>query len=173
MAFHWFQCWAWLVSDIGMQKSEEKIKQTNQQKKILVSSFDFAWSSGEWFHHTLLPWNILVSHRALMSLTRDPKVDSHQHVALSWMRLLPRGQCYPAAAIPRLSPGFPEFFLDETYTYLLCHTRRLFSGQREFSARSCHKSTLMNHREVSAFILNSQQRKRGKSSVADGYQMPE
>lgn len=108
-----------------------------------------------------------------MSLTWDPKVDSHQHVALPSMRLLPRGQCYSAAAIPCLSPGFPEFFLDDTYTYLLCHTPRLFSGQREFSARSCHKSTLINHREVSVFILNSQQRKMGKSSVADVYQMSE
>lgn len=159
MVFHWFQCQAWVLSDIGMQKSKEKIKQT---KKILLSSLDFTWSSGEWFHLILLPWNISVTHRILMSLTRDLKVDSHQHVALSWLRLLPRGQCYSAAAILCLSPGFPEFFLDGTYTYLLCHTCRLFSGQREFSLRSFQKSTLMNHREVSAFILNSQQRKRGE-----------
>lgn len=119
---------------------------------------------------TLLSYSSSVLHRILISLTRVPKVGFHQHVALSWMRLLPRGQCYFATVILCLSPGFPEFFLGDTHMYLSCYTCRLFSEAERGSAQSFHKSTFMNQREDSDIHTEcSKKEDGGKPSVAEVY----
>lgn len=74
----------------------------------------------------------------------------------------PEGQCYFAAALLCLVPGFPKFFWERPACS--CHATDLgyFLGQREAVLRAFTKAPSWIREKTQTFILNAPQRKMGK-----------